>query len=466
MPAAPGHPLHWRNLLTPALLAVAALALRLLPLPAALHLTVAQSGLAAEDLPALLGTAAAAALAIRLAQFAIARHLGAPPPRLMRQITALLIWTLTAIILAGSLFHVPLGSLVTTSGLMVAVVGFALKNMISDLATGLSLPVKVGDWIEVGDDVGRVLEVNWRATRLLTTSEVVVVIPNTHLMAQPFRNFSLPDSRYQDSISITLPADLPVEQAERLLLGAARQQEAIARQPQPPDLQIRAFTEQGITWQLRFHVPDAGQAERLRYRVTATLLRNLRLAGISVPTRPLQTAGPAAAAGDRAFLAALDLFDGLDGGELAQLGAQLIRHPLAAGETVVHQGQPGDSLFILKEGLLRVSITGADGRETVVGQIQPGQVFGEMSLLTGEPRSATVTASLSSLALELDRPALAPLLHSRPDLVRHLGQVLANRQLRNAPKLETTRPADDEPRQSLVLQWIGRINAFFSLETG
>ena len=65
-----------------------------------------------------------------------------------------------------------------------------------------------------------------------------------------------------------------------------------------------------------------------------------------------------------------------------------------------------------------------------------------------------------------ERFDLAPLLHSRPDLVRHLGQVLANRQLRNAPKLETTRPADDEPRQSLVLQWIGRINAFFSLEAG
>ncbi len=466
MPAAPGHPLHWRNLLTPAVLALTALGLRLAPLPAALHLNVAQGGLADEDLPALLATAAAAAFAIRLAQFAIARHLGAPPPRLMRQVIALLIWTLTAIILAGSLFHVPLGSLVTTSGLMVAVVGFALKNMISDLATGLSLPVKVGDWIEVGGDVGRVLEVNWRATRLITTSDVVVVIPNTHLMTQPFRNFSLPDSRYQDSITITLPAHLPVEQAERLLLGAARQQEAIARLPQPPDLQIRDFTAQGITWQLRFHVPDAGQAEALRYRVTATLLRNLRLAGISVPTRMLQPADPAAAVGDRAFLAALDLFDGLDDAELSQLCAQLTHRPLAVGEVVVRQGQPGDSLFILKEGLLRVSIAGNGGRETVVGEIQPGQVFGEMSLLTGEPRSATITASLSGLALELSRPALAPLLQSRPDLVRHLGQVLANRQLRNAPKLENARPADDEPRQSLVLQWIGRINAFFSLETG
>jgi len=110
-----------------------------------------------------------------------------------------------------------------------------------------------------------------------------------------------------------------------------------------------------------------------------------------------------------------------------------------------------------------VTITGSDGLDTMVGQILPGQFFGEMSLLTGAPRSATVIATSDCLAYEVGQEDLEPLLRTRQGLALRLSEVLAARQLRNAPKLEAARQSLDERKHSLTSQIMGKINAFFRL---
>jgi len=467
------HPLGWRNLITPSVLALTAAGLKLGWAPVQMRLALPEGSLGdriGDNMPSLAASAAAAMLIIRIIQFLAARRMGAPPPKLMRQIITLLVWAATCGILAGTVFHVPMGSLVTTSGMMVAVVGIALKNMISDLATGLSLPVKVGDWIEVdGGDMGRVVEVTWRATRLITRADVTVIIPNTHLMAKPFRNFSQPEAYFRDQFRITLPVSVTSEQAERVLLGAAYQVEAVAALPVPPELRIHAFSDRGVDWELRYYVPDAERMSGIRYKVQSNLLHALHHAGIELPglliewRRAEETAIRRLGDSVAAFLKGIDLFASLDDDDLTQLAANLRPKLVSAGTAVVNQGEPGESLFVLKEGLLAVSITGSDGLDTMVGQILPGQFFGEMSLLTGAPRSATVIATIDSLAYEVCQAELAPLLRCRQGLAHRLSQVLAARQLRNAPKLEAARLTLDENKQGLTQQIMAKINAFFRL---
>ena len=467
------HPLGWRNLISPTALGLTALGLKLGWAPVQMHLALPEGSVGdrvGDNLPALAASAAAAMLAIRIIQFLTARRMGAPPPKLMRQIIALLVWTATLAVLAGTLFNVPMGSLVTTSGMMVAVVGIALKNMISDLATGLSLPVKVGDWIEVdGGEMGQVVEVTWRATRLITRADVTVIIPNTHLMSKPFKNYRQPEAYFRDQFRITLPASVGHEQAERVLLAAAYQVEAVAALPIPPELRIHSFSDRGVDWELRYYVPDAERMSGVRYKVQSNLLHALRHAGIEPPGTLVEWR-PAAeppyrrlGGGLPAFLKGIDLFASLDDDDLTQLAATLTPKLVSAGTAIVCQGDPGDSLFVLKEGLLAVSITGTDGLDTMVGQILPGQFFGEMSLLTGAPRSATVIATIDSLAFEVGQASLAPLLRTRQGLAHRLSEVLASRQLRNAPKLEAARQSLDERKQSLTQQIMGKINAFFRL---
>ena len=466
------HPLGWRNLITPGGLGLASFGLKLAWTPLQLRLALPEGSLAdriGDHVPALVASIAIALLAIRIFQFVAARRLGAPPSKLMRQIINLLVWAATLGILSATLFSVPLGSLVTTSGMMVAVVGIALKNMISDLATGLSLPVKVGDWIEVDGQLGRVVEVTWRATRLITRSDVTVIIPNTHLMAKPFRNFSQPEPYFRDQFRITLPVSVSSEQAERVMLGAAYQVEAVAALPVPPELRIHSFTNCGVEWELRYYVPDAERMSGIRYKVQTNLLHALRHAGIDLPAtlvewRPAEEPlSHRMGGGLAAFLKGIDLFASLEDEDLTQLADKLTPKLVSAGTAVVCQGDPGDSLFVLKEGLLAVTITGSDGLDTMVGQILPGQFFGEMSLLTGAPRSATVIATSDCLAYEVGQEDLEPLLRTRQGLALRLSEVLAARQLRNAPKLEAARQSLDERKHSLTSQIMGKINAFFRL---
>ncbi len=459
-----------RWLIAPALLSAAAAACWRAWLMVSADVT-AGSGLArfGESLPLLLLAAAIAVFTSRLVQRLAARRLKSATPKLTRQLIGLVVWTVTCGVLAGSILDVPLGSLVTTSGMMVAVVGIALKNMISDLFTGLSLPLKIGDWIEVDGTLGRVVEVSWRATRLVTRDRVSVIIPNTHLMSKPFRNLSQPEPYYRERFRITLPASVTAYQAERNLVAAARQVDALAAMPFPPDVRITGFNDRGVEWELRYFVPDAEQASRLRYRVQRNLLRNLHYSGIALPATAieLRKAPPAPArhlgCEEQIFLANVDLFGTLTGDELSVLCTHMTRQLARSGIPVVHQGAAGDSLFIVKEGLLSVAIN-AEGIDTVVGQVAPGQFFGEMSLLTGAPRSATVIPLVDSMVYEITRDVLRPLMQSRPELAQQMSEVLAERQIANAPKL-AARGTVEEARESLAKQLFGRISTFFRLNT-
>ena len=425
-----------------------------------------------DGLPIVVGALAAGLLAQAVVPHVLVRHLRLPPTRMVRQLVVALCWLIAISMVGAIFFDVPVGSLVTTSGLLVAMIGLALKNVISDAFTGLALPIKIGDWIEVDGQTGRVVEISWRATRLQTLDRITIIIPNTHLSAKPFRNFSLPEPYYRDSFRVVLDHSVTTHQAERILLAAARQVEAIQTIPFRPDVRIAAFTDRGIEWELRFFVPDAEKAIRVRHQVHRNLLRNLHFSGIALPypvvvrksAQPRERAY--APADEFNFLRGVELFDSLSDEELETVSKGMPMKLKLAGQALVRQGDPGDSLFVLREGLLSVSIARPEGGEDIeVAQLAPGSFVGEMSLLTGAPRSATVTPVVDSMCYEITREIMAPLMESRPDLAQQLSDILADRQIRNSAKLEASSKVNEIQKKSLTDQILGRINSFFRLRT-
>ena len=128
-------------------------------------------------------------------------------------------------------------------------------------------------------------------------------------------------------------------------------------------------------------------------------------------------------------------------------------------EDVVLQGQSGESLFIVKEGLLQVNIA-IDNDQTInVAHLVPGSFFGEMSLLTGDPRNATVTTQVDSLIYEVTKRDLEPILRGRPEIAAILSESIAERQSRNQHQSENAMLGEEELEASLLR----RIRAFFSL---
>ena len=403
-------------------------------------------------------------------------HIHRPAPKLLSDLTTVVVWFAALIAILAFVFDVSVSGFLTGSGIVIAVIGFALRNLIADVFTGIALgierPLHIGDWIELADGAGgEVVEINWRATRLLTREDIVIVVPNSHLATVPFRNYHAPHAYWRDAFQIILPHEVTAYQAERVLLSAVSQVPESANLPRKPEVRVAEYNENGIRWELRFWVPDYQSMPRLRYEVQRNVMRNLHFSGIHIPRERVEfinatdpQAHPDRLHRDIDFLKSTELFRELDEAELTELLAGMAPRICLTGKPIIRQGEQSASLFMVKEGYLDVFVHGRQDEEVRVGQLVAGMFFGEMSLLTGEPCGATVTPSVDTVVLEVKKEDLEPFLRRRPELVTSLGEALANRQMRNDSTLQERSEAEAErERQRLAHGFRDRIASFFGL---
>lgn len=397
-------------------------------------------------------------------------------PKLLKDITSVAVWAAIGIAALSMVLNVSVTGLVTASGIVIAVIGFALRGMIADIFTGIALgverPVETGDWIELDNGkVGRVVEMNWRATRLVTNDEVMVVIPNSYLASTPFTNFHAPEKFWRDRFRITMGHDVPAHEAERILLSAVNQVSESADIPRPSDVLLHDYNENGVVWEVRYWVPEFARMPTLRNQVMRNALRNLELSGVRIPRNRVEIISathPMArrdlAREDRGLLKSMQLLEGLEDEELEQLREGLVPHVYPRDIPIVREGDAGSSMFVVKEGCLEVRIRNEAGENVLVATQVAGMFFGDASLLTGEPRSATVTPVVDSLVLEIRKEDMAVLIERRPEMVDYMSTVLAERQLRNDEKLRDSSRAEQEEHHATLTERIeASIARFFSL---
>jgi CRP-like cAMP-binding protein len=336
--------------------------------------------------------------------------------------------------------------LVATSSVLIAVVGFALRSIIADVFSGIALnfehPYRLGDWIEVAPGtVGRVTEIDWRATRLLTRDGITIIVPNGVIAGGRIANYSFPQPNFRVSLRVAVDANVPVERAKRLLLAGALDA-ARAFPGLRPDVLLQEFGDAGPVYVVRFWVNDYGQENACRDAVAAGVLASLEHAGLA-PAYPKQDLvlarerpgrGAAPLARDK-LLAQIDVFAPFDADERRQIAAHMAERRFPRGGIVVHQGAPGDSLFVIAEGALDVRVAAAGESERTIDGMVTGEVFGEISLLTGAPRSATVAAATDVVLYEVGKAQLDPILRARPNLADNLATIMAKRQAHNRAQL-------------------------------
>jgi small-conductance mechanosensitive channel/CRP-like cAMP-binding protein len=464
--------------LIPPLILLAALALLMHGLPAlarslGLGLNPGNIGRLDTGLAAL-AWLSAALLLIRLLdvllwQGVVVRRTGIAPPRLLTNLVDVLVWLTTLVIITSYVFNQPVTGLVTTSGVAVATVGFALKSLISDMFSGIALtlerPFNIGDWVQIADGtVGRVAGISWRATNIVLQNGVTVHIPNGRMAELILHVFN----EWRDEIDIELGYGMDEEQAERILLSAVSGLPDLGPQFRP-DARIVAFGTNGVMWRLRYWLPDYPSRSDLRAAVHHDLLRAMHVANVT--TAPIQQhilferfKPEEVARHDTiaAFLRRIDLFKLLTHEECQELAEGLTSRKIAAGAMVVRQGESGDSLFLIREGTLEV-LVGPAGH--VVAQLTPGSFFGEMSLLTGAPRSASVRARTSSVLIEVSKERLQPIISRREMLAEELSRILAERQ-QATTRLTSASDAGDERLGStrfLSGEILARVRSFFGL---
>jgi small-conductance mechanosensitive channel/CRP-like cAMP-binding protein len=396
------------------------------------------------------------------------RRAGTPTPALLKSLVAGVVWLVAITLMASLAFGQSILGLVTASSVVLAVVGFALRGMIADFFYGITIamerPYDIGHWIQVEPGlVGQVVEMNWRATRLLTNDQVSVTVANSQIAQMNLRNYSIPEPWFRWTMKILLDFDVTPAEGERLLVAAARSVPESAAIPRDPDARILSFEPEGVRWELRYWMPDVDRFPRVQAAVHRAVYENLAMAGRR-PARerkelfvgPLAREREREAARMEAWYDRVDLLAPLDPADREALGALSNLRSLPEGATLVTEGESGESLFVLLEGLLRVSVGGK-----TVGQIRPGEVVGEMSLLTGAPRGATVVAAAPSLLREVTADALAPLLERSPALIDRMGVILADRQDRTAQALTDAPDGGRGVRKSSGALMVDRIRGFF-----
>ncbi|NNF66449.1 MAG: mechanosensitive ion channel [Gammaproteobacteria bacterium] len=398
---------------------------------------------------------------------------GSPAPRILSNVVSASLFIAAVFCIIRFVFDKPIGGLVATSGIVTVIIGFAIRDMIADFFSGLAMnieqPYRIGDWLELDGVVGRVTEMNWRATRLVTQARRSIVIPNNNLASRQFVNISRPDPYYRESLEIVLNYTTDPARTENILQSAIHATEGLA--PQRHDVRITGFHERGVVYQIRFWVNDYTDKVRLRHRLAANVLEFLSQAGISIPyaqheivltrqRKPRKERRINA----RRLLSRVSWLEMLTEEELDQLALVAIEHEYDAGRPIVQQGETGSSLFVLVEGVLEVFAANETGGQDLVGKIQPGQAFGEMSLLTGAERVATVKAVTDAYVLEIRRENLEPILRARPSIADELGQIMARRQYLNEKSVSGADHDDDhEDLKSRAIQLARRISHLFGL---
>lgn len=409
----------------------------------------------------------------------LARRFTRPWPRILRDLLQAFLYFAVGLVALRAAGVEP-GSLLATSALVTAVIGLSLQETLGNLFAGLSLqaqpPFSVGDWLQFSngpDDIGRVLEINWRATHLVTIGDVEVIVPNGVIAKAPLRNFSRPTPLMRHETQITLPDAVPPHRVQNLVQKTLAELPGVLSTP-PPSVLVGQFVERGATYSVRYFVDDFARLEPIEGELLKRLWYRLRRENIELPTprtrveavtspfavtslRDLTSADPKPEL--QARLSNVDFLLGVKPEVLERLAQGTGSSLYGPGEVIIHEGESGNELFILERGTADVMVTREGGVRAPVATLQSGQFFGEAALLREERRGATVIAVTECQLLVISAGAFRAAAELDTSIAERLTSKLASRLTELNKAVSDSAGGGDEERRSLLL--IERVKRFF-----
>jgi small-conductance mechanosensitive channel/CRP-like cAMP-binding protein len=357
---------------------------------------------------------------------------------------------IVVLIVVGRHAGFSVAGLITTSAVVTAVIGFSLQDTLGNIMGGLALQldnsIRVGDWVALtyGQVNGKVTEIRWRYTAIETRNWETIIVPNSVLMKNPMvvlgkRSASM--QRWRRTIEFYVdfrtPPNLVLETVGTAL--RADPPPLCARDPAPVMQFVGIRDSYGVYW-IRYWMHDMTSDDGADSQVRTRLYYIMRRAGIpfSIPAQALFITQESHERTQRKLesdmharaeaIGKVDLFDNLPQPVRDRLATDLRYAPYAAGEAIVREGsEDSGGLFVISRGRAVVKVGDGDASKAVA-TLEAGQLFGEMSLITGAKRSATVIADSDLLCYSLDRPTFQSLLHDQPELAEHFAEQLAKRQ--------------------------------------
>src|SRR5436309_232780 len=400
-----------------------------------------------------------------------------PIPHFLREVVGGIIFLIVLLFVLSYGYHAEaqLKGLLAGSGVIAIILGFAGQGFFAGIIGGISIqinkPYKVGDWLQVGERFAEVMEINWRSTRLRTNDAIYLDIPNNEMVSHTIFNLHYPTEVHAMRIRVGVEYKNAPNRVKDALFRAASTADGVLAEPKVKVFLVD-FADFAVIYEIKFYMGNHSRINEINDAVRTNVWYELKRRGITIPfpIRTLHVERKAARPVQEDQAEALSilreepLFECLSDEQLNQLVTQARLNYFGRGEPVIEEGSPGDSMFVLLRGAANVSVS-KNGSTIQVATLGAGDCFGEMSLLTGERRSATVRADGDCYVMEIGKRTMADVLQCAPECLVQLSEVLAQRKMATEGILkEATRTGEQFLKErQYTATFLHRLRAFFQL---
>src|ERR1044072_1877442 len=400
-----------------------------------------------------------------------------PIPHFLREVVGGIIFLIVLLLVLSYGYHAEaqLKGLLAGSGVVAIILGFAGQNLFAGIIGGISIqinrPYKVGDWLQVGDRFAEVREINWRSTRLCTNDDIYLDIPNNEMVSHQIVNLHYPNEIHAMRIRVGVEYKNPPNRVKDALARAAQSAKNVVPDP-PVKVFLVDFAESAMIYEIKYFMGNHSRINETNDSVRTNVWYELKRQGITIPfpirTLQVERKVPAPIQEEyqeaRAILRSEALFECLSDAEIESLVQQSQVSHFGRGERVIREGAEGESMFVLLRGAAEVSIS-KNGHSISVATLKAPDCFGEMSLLTGERRTATVRAQTDCQVMEIGKPVMAELLRASPDCLERLSELLAKRKMETEGLLKEAVSHGQNARKEREYSatFLHRLRTFFEL---
>lgn len=358
-------------------------------------------------------------------------------PALLRDLSRLFLILLGTAVVLSVVWSTDLAGLLTALGVGSIVIGLALQDTLGNVFSGIAMlfeaPFRVGDRLRIGDQTGRVIEINWRAVRLESRQKEMLVVPNSILGQELIYNLSRPQPLRAVSMVFSFSYDDPPNRVKRVLRQVALATAGVLAEPEP-EIHTQGYSDSAIDYEVEVFVDDRTDDEDIRDSLATRVWYAAKRNGLTIPfpTRTVHSVEAGAVLQDAASAVAERLrsvpslvpiesrtFEDLVGGARLQ--------HFGKGESVIREGELDKALYVILDGQVVMTVTGPQDSEVEIARLKRGELFGESALLKSSPSSVTVTAAEDLELVAIYPDAVRAMLESTPVLARELSETLEAR---------------------------------------
>jgi small-conductance mechanosensitive channel/CRP-like cAMP-binding protein len=364
-------------------------------------------------------------------------------PAAFKNIITAVVTIIAVLILLKEILDINVTSLIATTTVLTATIGLAFQSTLANMLAGLTIhlekPLKQGDWISAGGHEGYVLDITLRSTRIQTIENNEVFIPNSKVLSEAVVNYSLPDGATVRKLSVGVSYQVAPNTVRSTVLDVLAAIPDVHRHPEPL-VRIKTYGDFSVNYEIRYTIHDYLRHLDIDSEIMNLLWYRFKRDGIEIPF-PIQTVHlkeitaesrraekEYAVAGTLALIGKVDFLSPLSQDERRKLVETVGVKDYAAGELPVRQGDAGDSFYIIKKGSVDVIVQKEHGDGVVVATLGPGNFFGEMSLLTGAVRTASIRVKEDAEFVVIDRESFRSTLVHNPSIAESLSRILSERQ--------------------------------------